>query len=68
MTSRELAFTADTGADRLNTDARPRMASLRLGEISTERKNLRAQKMWEIAGRWVEAERQQGVDAERERE
>lgn len=44
MTSRELAFTADTGADRSNTDARPRMASLRLGGISRERERIQEHK------------------------
>lgn len=51
-----LAFTPDMGADRLNTDSRPRMGSLWLLGITGERgemeqrKNPRVQKMWETAG------------------
>lgn len=52
MTSRGgLAFTADIGADRLNTDARQRMGGISRENGKMEQgKNPRVQKMWEIAG------------------
>ncbi len=65
MTSRGLAFTADIGADRSNTDGFTLTGQSKQRENGA-RKESRSTKDVGSCRHWEEAKRQQGVDAERE--